>query len=88
MSNTTLTSAEMPDFYAGGPYTVGRDYGGRVAHIYMMNALLCLCHSHYRIRGGLAGYMASDKNCKRCLVIYRHNVQEVNMYRCQEGVLR
>ena len=76
LPDDTLASAEMPDFYANGPYTVGRDYGGRVAHIYTMNMTLSLCHSHYRTRSfRLAGYFAGDKTCKRCLVIYRHRVQ-------------
>ena len=72
LPDSTLISPEMPDFYAGGPYTVGRDYGGQAAHIYAMSTTRSLCGRHFRTRySRLAGYAAGDKTCKRCLTIYR-----------------
>ena len=72
LPDATLSSEEMPNFYAAGPYTVGRDSGGRVAHIYRGKFRLGLCEGHYRTRWDVPpSYVAGDKTCKRCLVIYR-----------------
>ena len=77
LPDNTLTREEMPDFYAGRPYTVARDYYGRVAHIYTMNSTRSICHRHDRIRHGrrFGGYAVGDHVCKRCLQIYRRRVE-------------
>ena len=71
LPDNTLTTAEIPNVYANGPYTVGRSYYGRVAHIYTLNLTKSLCRRYVRIRGRLDVYFAGDATCKECLKRYR-----------------
>ena len=72
LPKNTLASEEMPSFYFDGPYDVGRDYGGRVAHIYQLGMERSLCGLHFQGRySRLSGYAAGERTCMRCLSVFR-----------------
>ena len=87
LPDKTLITEEMGDFVQGGPFTVGRDYMGRVAHIYTMNMGRSLCGRHVRSRAmRLRVYFAGNPTCKECLRRYR--ASKSNDERREAGLFR
>lgn len=78
----TLTTIEMPYFYANANFDVGRIFGGKIAHIYLYTSPHSLCGDVDRRVGHTASftplslYTAGDMTCSKCLRLFRLQTQQ------------
>jgi hypothetical protein len=75
----SLRSEEMPDFYSGSDYIVGKVlYSTRIAHIFpaKKRVALSLCSKHRIDRlSRIKPYCAGQQVCPTCLSKYRSQKQ-------------